>query len=165
MSRPRTIGSLVATVVIAGAACDTRTTAPAVELEWQGTVEGLAGWEQLSGEAAFRWTEGQQHFTAGMALSGDEPGAVRPWHVHFNTCAQGGGIVGGDASYPRLAIQADGTAAVTTEVPFVPSPAVAYHVNVHLSEAQMDVIIACGDLPLAGMGSGAPTAPPNIPGY
>jgi hypothetical protein len=64
----------------------------------------------------------------------------------FNTCAEGGGIVGVDGDYPRLQIGADGSAGATATVPQPLSTGAAYHVNVHLSEAEMDVIIACGDL-------------------
>ncbi len=138
------LGALTAVVILA--ACPNGIGPTPQEVEWQATVQGAAGWEHLSGEATVSWTEGTQQFSTTMAIAGDEPGAVRPWHVHFNTCAQGGGIVGADGDYPRLNIGADGTASATANVPAALSPAAPYHVNVHLSEAQMEIVIACGDL-------------------
>jgi superoxide dismutase, Cu-Zn family len=145
------------------AACNGTTIQPeATEFEWQGSVAGVGEWPQVTAEAAMRWVEGDVGFTAGIAIAGDRPGAVRPWHVHHNTCAQGGGIVGLDQQYPRLEIQADGTASAVANVPLAPDPAANYHVNVHRSEEEMEVIIACGDITLEGA---ATTPPPTIPGY
>jgi superoxide dismutase, Cu-Zn family len=153
-----------AILMVMVAACDGRTpVAPdPVELEWLGSVSGVEEWTGVTAEAAMRWTEGNEFFTAGIALAGDEPGAVRPWHVHLNTCAEGGAIFGLDEHYPRLEVGADGTAAVVVDVPMVPSPNVGYHVNVHLSEEEMDVVIACGDITLDEAGT---LPPPTIPGY
>lgn len=128
------------------AACGDGATAPTPELEWEATVVGVDGWEQLLGEATAVAFAGAPQFATTMVLVGDEPGAVRPWHVHHNTCTEGGGIVGADGDYPRLQVDAAGQAQVTTTVPAGLDPAANYHVNVHLSEAEMQVIIACGDL-------------------
>lgn len=137
--------ALVALTVLA--ACDTGTAPdPIAEWQWHGFLQAEAGWESLSGQAATAWIEGRQTFVAGAELSGDEAGEVRPWHVHHNTCAEGGGIVGSDGDYPRLVIGAQGEAVVITEVAAGLDPAADYHVNVHLSEEEMDVIIACTDL-------------------
>jgi superoxide dismutase, Cu-Zn family len=161
----RTVGSLL--VLAAFMACDGTGTAPVdpQELEWRGPISGAPGWEHLAGEAAFRWTEGTHTFTAGIILSGDEPGAIRPWHVHHNTCAQGGGIVGLDGHYGRLVIGSEGSDAVIAQVPLAIDPAARYHVNVHLSNEALEVIIACGDLVLNGPAPGEQPAPPAIPGY
>jgi hypothetical protein len=129
-------------------ACDTSTVEPLPQLEWQGDLGGEAGWEHLTGRAAMAWIQGSTTFLAGAEIMGDEAGASRPWHVHHNTCAEGGGIVGTDAQYPRLVINADGHAVVVTEVAGTIDPEADYHVNVHLSEAEMNVVIACADLEL-----------------
>lgn len=128
-------------------ACDS-TSADPREREWQAVLEGEAGWEHLSGSAVVEFMEGTSAFTATAELSGDTPGAVRPWHVHVNTCAQGGGIVGQDGDYPRLTIGAGGDATASVTVPLSLSVGAAYHVNVHLSDGDLATIIACGDLVL-----------------
>jgi hypothetical protein len=143
------LATLLAFVLVAVAGCDIGGVDPIPQtLEWHGIVEGEAEWEHLEGEAAFAWTEGTQEITAGVLVTGDEPGEVRPWHVHHNTCAEGGGIVGSDDDYPRLVIEGDGTASVVTNVPVGIDPAADFHVNVHLSEEEMETIIACADLTL-----------------
>jgi hypothetical protein len=129
-------------------ACDPSTVEPVPQLEWQADLEAAAGWEHLTGRAAMAWVQGSATFLAGAEITGDETGASRPWHVHHNTCAEGGGIVGSSAHYPPLAINAAGYAVVVTEVAGTIDPEAAYHVNVHLSESELDVVIACADLEL-----------------
>jgi superoxide dismutase, Cu-Zn family len=164
MTTRTSVAAIFGIAVMTGCNGTTAVTPDPEELEWIGDLVGLQGWEHLTGEAAFRWTEGTGTITAGIVLAGDEPGAVRPWHVHVNSCAQGGGIFGSDAQYPRLTIGADGTAAAVVDVPVTPNPDALYHVNVHLSNDEMGVIIACGDVVLNG--AATPGAqPPVIPGY
>jgi hypothetical protein len=129
-------------------ACDTSTVEPTPQLEWHGTLVAEAGWDHLTGQAAMAWIEGSTSFLAGAEIMGDEANARRPWHVHHNTCAEGGGIVGSDAHYPRLMVNVDGHAVAVTEVAATINPEADYHVNIHLSEPEMDVIIACADLEL-----------------
>src|SRR5690606_19047500 len=76
-------------------------------------IEGRQEFAQLSGESSVRWTEGTTGFSATIDIQNDEPGAVRPWHVHFGTCETGGAIVGSDGDYARLQVGADGTAFVS----------------------------------------------------
>jgi hypothetical protein len=153
-----------AMLMVSVAACEgtTPVTPDPVELEWLGSVMGVEEWAGVTADAAMRWTEGNAFFTAGIAMAGDEPGVVRPWHVHVNTCEEGGAIFGLDEHYPRLEVGADGTASAVVDVPLVPNPNVSYHVNVHLSADEMDVIIACGDITLDATGT---LPPPTIPGY
>jgi hypothetical protein len=142
----RMIHPIVASVILV--ACGTDGTGITGEREWQAVLQGGAGWEHLSGSTVVRSIPGTVGFTATAALSGDEAGVVRPWHVHFNTCAQGGGIVGQDADYPRLTVGANGSATVTVTVPHSLDPAASYHVNVHRADNDLATIIACGDLSL-----------------
>jgi hypothetical protein len=113
---------------------------------------GVPGFQQIQGDAMVTWTPGDQLFNAVASISGDAQGLVRPWHVHFGTCATGGAIVGSDAQYPRLVIGADGTATAAVDVRYELSPNVPYHINFHKSDAELDTIIACGDLLLGGVG-------------
>jgi hypothetical protein len=136
--------------VVALAACPSDPVTPVPTFEWYGVIVGAAGWEHIEGESGFIWTENAGTFTTAAVIVGDEIGAVRPWHVHYNTCAEGGDIVGADGDYPRLVTDGNGVASVTTTVPVGIDPNVAYHVNVHLSPDELGTIIACGDLALVG---------------
>lgn len=120
------------------------------EYGWTATLQGTEGWDHLSGAAEVVWVEGQTEFEASASIAGDESGAVRPWHVHYNTCAEGGAIVGADGDYPRLNVDEDGTADVSTTVPEPMDTTASFHVNIHLSESEMGTIIACGDLNMQG---------------
>lgn len=110
------------------------------------SLEGTEGWEQLSGSATVRWVEGTTGFLANIELEGDEPDQVRPWHVHFGTCESGGAIVGPPDDYPPLEIDGNGSAEADATVDAELDRDEDYHVNVHLSEEDLDTIIACGDL-------------------
>jgi superoxide dismutase, Cu-Zn family len=139
-----TLGVLAAAVLFA--ACPGDTVAPPLTTEWFADLEGTPGWEHLSGEGGMLWTEGRPEIAARAVVTGDEPGASRPWHVHHNTCAEGGGIVGPAGAYPPLEVDATGEAEVITLVPIGVDPDANFHVNVHLSVDELETIIACGDL-------------------
>jgi hypothetical protein len=115
MTMRRIIVPLIAAVVFTG--CDLGTTTSAEEFEWFGLLQPVEGWEHLSGQAGFAWASGFSIFVAAAEIFGDEPGAVRPWHLHHNTCAEGGGIVGLDADYPRLVVDATGSAGAAATIP------------------------------------------------
>lgn len=115
-------------------------------LAWTATLAPNVGYSGLTGTATVRQDVGAQSFDASASIRGDTPGAVRPWHVHFGNCATGGDIVGGDLTYPRLIVDASGAADASVTIPVALDPVAQYHVNVHLSDAQLGTIIACGDL-------------------
>lgn len=129
------------------AACETRTTEPA-ENQWEASLQGEVGWEHIGGTATVVSAPGTGVFVATAQITGDESGAVRPWHVHFNTCAEGGGIVGSDGDYPRLEVGANGTATASVTIVQPLELGANYHVNVHHSDGDLGTIIACGDLVL-----------------
>lgn len=136
---------IVATALLAGCGDDDDDTTDQ-ERELSAELVGAPGFEQLSGEATVTWIEGRTGFTADIELSGDDPGQIRPWHVHFGTCETGGAIVGSDEDYSRLEIDDNGTASAVDVIPAPLTTGESYHVNVHLSETEMGTIIACGDL-------------------
>jgi hypothetical protein len=101
----------------------------------------------LIGTGNVRMNNGEQAFTASVDIRNDDPGVVRPWHVHLGTCDTGGPIVGTDAAYPRLSTGLDGTSAVAVTIRGIAlDPNVAYHINIHESELYFTTLIACGDL-------------------
>jgi hypothetical protein len=116
------------------------------EFEWAAALQGTVGWEQLTGQAEVVWVEGETQFEATASISGDESGSIRPWHVHHNTCAEGGSIVGADGDYPRLTVGENGAATASATVPLAMDTTASFHVNVHLSPAEMGTVIACGNL-------------------
>lgn len=119
---------------------------------WDTALEGLEGWEQLSGDAEVTWEEESTQFSAEASIAGDEPDAVRPWHVHDGTCGSGGPIVGEDGDYPRLEVDENGDATASVTVSQALDPTADYHVNVHLADDELETIIACGDLVVDGAG-------------
>lgn len=116
-----------------------------VPFEWGATLTGVGPYPVEGGSTVVLLDDGQA-FTSTIAIRNDEPGAVRPWHVHFGTCGSGGGIVGPPEAYPALRVGGDGAAATQTNVFFELDPLAQYHVNVHLSETQLDILVACGNL-------------------
>jgi Cu/Zn superoxide dismutase len=116
------------------------------QVERNADLDGLGDFEELDGDANVRWTQGTSGFLATIELENDEPGAVRPWHVHFGTCGSGGEIVGSAGDYPLLEVGDDGQALATATVSEVLDSGEDYHVNVHLSETELGTIIACGNL-------------------
>lgn len=142
----RMIGALAAVAVLAGCDVGTVDPGPPVHL-WYGLLEGASEWEHIEGEAAFEWLEGAQQITAAIAIIGDEPQAVRAWHLRTGTCAEGQGLIGSDEHYPPLQIGVNGAATVFTNVPAGVDPADTFHINVQLSAEDTD-IIACADLEL-----------------
>jgi hypothetical protein len=116
------------------------------EHRWTVSFQGTGDWEDISGMADVQWAAAGASFVANVDISGDEAEAVRPWHVHQGTCAQGGEVVGGAAHYPALNIDSGGSADAVANVPTALDPNAQYHVNIHLSPSEMSTIIACGDL-------------------
>lgn len=115
---------------------------------WSADIAGIGGFAAIQGQAEVMTTADLTSFMAGAEILFDEPFVDRAWHVHFNSCATGGDIVGPPEAYPPLMTNEDGTDAVNIVVAERLDPAGQYHVNVHLSPAELEVIIACGDLVL-----------------
>ena len=81
-----------------------------------------------------------------VVISGDTPGALRPWHLHTGMCGGLGPIVGPEQSYARIRINARGNGVAVIELP-VPFPETGtLFVNVHESVKAMEHIVTCGQL-------------------
>jgi len=144
---------LIAAALVFGCGDDEDIVPVVQEHQLVANMQGLEGFEQLGGNATVDWAEGENQFVAVATLIGDEPGAARPWHVHFGTCATGGGIVG-TGEYPLLMVGDDGTASATATITFELDPSVDYLVNYHRSADDLGTLIACGDLAEATGGAG-----------
>ena len=81
-----------------------------------------------------------------ITISGATANAHHPWHVHTGTCGSGGPIVGAANAYPALHVATNGTATATASIGVALNEEQKYHVNVHRSEAELNVIISCGNL-------------------
>jgi hypothetical protein len=97
-----------------------------------------------------RGTGGVQSVAAGAAarvtIRGATSGSHHPWHIHRGTCSTGGAIVGDPNAYTPLHVGADGTATSTATIGVALNEEERYHINIHRSPSEMNVIISCGDL-------------------
>jgi hypothetical protein len=81
-----------------------------------------------------------------LITAGLEEGAVHPVHIHDGTCDDLGGV-----AYPLEDI-VDGVSMSTIDAELIDLMDGEHAVNVHLSEDEMDVNVACADIPEAGVG-------------
>lgn len=116
-----------------------------VETVFSTTLTGTDEYPEVSGEGEVVSLDTE--FTASVSISGAEPGQEHPWHVHEGTCESGGAIIGPADSYPFLEVDDDGNANATVTI-FDTALVEGndYHINVHLSEDELQTIVACGDL-------------------
>ena len=84
--------------------------------------------------------------TATVTLTGAPANGTHPWHVHAGSCAEKGAIVGAPAAYTPLSADASGAARLEATLPFATPASGSYSVNVHMSAAQMGMIVGCADL-------------------
>jgi hypothetical protein len=112
--------------------------------EWRGTLQSQAGYEDVSATATAHVLDGRTHVIA--EISGAEPGATHPWHVHQGACESGGGIVGAAGAYPALQVGDDGRASAEGTIDVTLDAGASYHVNVHASPDDLGTIVACGNL-------------------
>jgi hypothetical protein len=115
---------------------------------WTADVFGIAPFQYVGGTAEVSFALGTFEFGATAEVFGDTPGAVRPWHVHFGTCASGGDIVGLNSDYLPFVIDGAGADVVSVIVPEPLDVNAFYHVDFFLALDRQDVVIACGDLVL-----------------
>ncbi len=85
--------------------------------------------------------------TVHVDLDGGESGATYPWHIHSGNCGDAQPpIVGAAEAYPPIQVGdgRDGDAEATVDATLDPDG--DYILNVHLSPARLDSIVACGEL-------------------
>lgn len=111
--------------------------------DWRASLTGQGSYTSVVGTANADVLDGQT--STSIQISGATAGAVHPWHVHEGKCGSGA-IVGDPSAYTPLTVGTDGRATSTAKVAVALNEAKDYHVNVHLSQAEMSTIIACGDL-------------------
>ena len=117
--------------------------APNVPETYSGTINSVGG-SGISGTATGTTARDSVHVT--VNLSGGQPGATYPWHVHEGTCSDSGPpIVGPAGAYPPLVAGADGKATATAHVPAGLNEAKNYIINIHASPTNLGTIVGCGD--------------------
>jgi superoxide dismutase, Cu-Zn family len=86
------------------------------------------------------------HTRVRVVISGDKPGAKRPWHVHAGQCGEQAPIVGPEDVYARIRIngRGNGVAVIDLPVPFPQSGEL--FVSVHESAKAMESIVISGQL-------------------
>jgi superoxide dismutase, Cu-Zn family len=81
-----------------------------------------------------------------VVISGDTPGAVRPWHLHAGVIGDSAPIVGPPAAYSAIRInkRGNGVAIINLPIPFPETGAL--FVNVHEAVHAMEHVVTCGQL-------------------
>lgn len=113
--------------------------------DWAATLTGREG-RKVSGTATAVPTADGKGVEVSVQLTGDTPGATRPWHVHVGSCSKSGGVFGGGRAYTPITIDTKGNGSAKATVPAVFADTSTYYVNIHDAAAAMSIIVACGDL-------------------
>ncbi len=150
------------TALAAIAACNPFATKPevgridpensAANTGWNATLStpgGMTGAVDLHGTASLV-AHGSGKSVATIAISNAAPSGVHPWHVYQGQCGDNGAVVGSATAYPPLNVNAAGTATAMASLPLELPTSGAYYVAVNASAANMQTVLACGNL-----------APPN----
>lgn len=134
--------AIVASVVLL-AACVTTAPSP---MEWSGSATARPGFTGAGANATALSTSSGTSVTVAFREASGMSGTVRPWHVHFGTCGNDQGIVGDASAYSPLRPGADGTASTAATISVPLDPTRSYFVNIHKSPAELQTIVACGQL-------------------
>jgi len=127
------------------------TSDPALHMRWHATVaspSSLAGAVQMRGTATMEPGADGTSTLFTVELSNASSGGVHPWAAHRGQCGSGmdGGVLGSPDAYPPLSVNADGLATTTATVPMHTPMTGNYFIAVLASEANYEVIVACGNL-------------------
>jgi hypothetical protein len=157
MSTSRYLGAALAMLAVAAcspfsrqAAVEVSAIDPTLNTRWHANVVSpstLAGAVQMSGTASMApGPDGNTIVTLDMANA--SPGGIHPWAVRVGQCgaATDGGAFGAKGVYQPLRIGSDGTVHATASVPLQINERNQYHVEVRASEANPDLVVACGNL-------------------
>jgi hypothetical protein len=159
---------LIAAVTGSLAACTTEETdvetTPAVrEAEAQADAQGEANIALQDTYPAWRATAnptgntgpnaeaivrgGASATTIHVDLDGGEDGATYPWHIHSGHCGDASPpVVGAAEAYPPIQVGSGGEGDAEATIDTTLDPNGDYILNVHLSPARLDSIVACGEV-------------------
>ena len=112
---------------------------------WRATADPALGGPGPNAEAIVRG--GAEETTVHVDLDGGEIGATHPWHIHRGNCGDASPpIVGAADAYPPIQVGDGGEGDAEATVGATLDPDGDYILNVHLSPARLDSIVACGEL-------------------
>lgn len=120
--------------------------------QWNATLStpgGMTGAVDLHGTASLV-ASGPNKSVATVSITNAAPKGVHPWHVYQGQCGDDGTVVGTASAYPLLNVANDGRASASATLPLELPTSGAYYVMVNASAANMQTVVACGNL-----------APPN----
>jgi hypothetical protein len=152
MRTPIAAGLLLSVFVVTGChkAVEIDPSAKPVGTRWNATLAtpaGLSGAIQVTGTAWMAANEKDPSTTrAHVTIANASPGGLHPWHVHRGQCGADQGIVGPPDTYHPLKVGGNGEAEDDVILAMPLPKEGAYFVNVHASAANMNTIMACGNL-------------------
>jgi hypothetical protein len=137
--------------VLAACASTTREESPGIVIPSPSTVRWAASLSPMNGSgitgtATVLPGSDANQTRVDLMINNAQSGGVYPWHVHRGTCGNDQGIVGPAASYPAVAVGADGVGRVLATIPTRLDTGGQYMVNVHKSPQDLGTIVACGNL-------------------
>ena len=90
---------------------------------------------------------GARATTIHVDLDSGESGATYPWHIHSGDCGDAQPpVVGAAEAYPPSQVGGGGEGDAEATIDATLDPEGDYILNVHLSPARLDSIVACGEL-------------------
>jgi hypothetical protein len=155
----RTIATLTALTALGACAFGSRQKVGQIDPDnssantrWNATLStpgNMTGAVDVHGSASLV-AHGSGKSVATIAISNAAPSGVHPWHVYQGQCGDNGAVVGSATAYPPLNVDRDGNASAAATLPLELPTSGTYYVAVNASAANMETVVACGNL-----------APPN----
>ena len=108
----------------------------------------LAGAVQMNGSASMAPSPDGTSTDVTLDLANASPGGLHPWALHRGQCGAGmnDGVFGPGEAYKPLTVESDGRANGTATVQLQTPKTGRYFVVVYASEANPEMIVACGNL-------------------
>lgn len=146
--RPKSASTIVLVIALVIAAVTVGMAGPAIA--WTTTLVPVSEASGAIAGTAELDSTGPATSTAMISIRGDQPGAIRPWHVHHGQCGQDGAVLGSASEHPPVKVGQNGTGTATATLGVAPPAGGDYLVNLHASAADLQTIVACGDLQRSG---------------
>lgn len=108
----------------------------------------LAGAVQMNGSASMAPSPTGTSTTITINLANASPGGRHPWAIHMGQCGAGmdSGVFGTSDAYKTLEVQSDGAATGAATVPLQTPSTGSYFAVVLASTANIETVVACGNL-------------------
>jgi hypothetical protein len=157
MSTSRYLGAALAMLAVAAcnpfsrqAAVEVSAIDPTLNTRWHANLASpstLAGAVQMSGAASMApGPDGNTIVT--VELANASPGGIHPWGARIGQCGSrtDDAAFGSARVYEPLRIGSNGRATATASVPLRMHDRNQYYIEVRASEANPDMVVACGNL-------------------